>query len=171
MREAVEADIPDLREIERDAGEPFARLGMTEIAEDEPPSPETLQSYVRAGRAWVIDDIDRPVAYLVADIVDGNAHIDQVSVRPEQRGRRLGKQLIDHLVGWARERGLPAVTLTTFTEVPWNGPYYARLGFRTVPPEEQTPGLRAVCAAEAAHGLQRWPRTCMRAEVASWITG
>lgn len=144
---------------------------MTEIAEDEPPSPEVLRSYIRAGRAWVMDGIDHPVGYLVADIVDGNAHIDQVSVRPEQRGHRLGKQLIDHLVGWAAEHGLPAVTLTTFTEVPWNGPYYARIGFRPVPAAEQTPGLRAVCAAEAAHGLQRWPRTCMRAEVASWIVG
>ncbi|WP_083883787.1 GNAT family N-acetyltransferase [Nocardia higoensis] len=144
---------------------------MIEIAEDEPPSPEVLRGYIRAGRAWVVDDGGVPVAYLVADIVDGNAHIDQVSVRPELRGRRLGKQLIDHLVGWARARGLTAVTLTTFTEVPWNGPYYARLGFRPVPGDEQTPGLRAVCAAEAAHGLERWPRTCMRAEVASWSWG
>lgn len=144
---------------------------MIEIAEDEPPSPEALRGYIQAGRAWVMEDAGRPVAYLVADIVDGNAHIDQVSVRPERRGDRLGKRLIDHLVGWARVHDLPAVTLTTFTEVPWNGPYYARLGFRPVPADEQTRGLRAVCAAEAAHGLQRWPRTCMRAEVAAWIAG
>ncbi|HLS79046.1 MAG TPA: GNAT family N-acetyltransferase [Nocardia sp.] len=171
VREAVEADIPVLREIERAAGEPFARVGMIEIAEDEPPSVEALRGYLEAGRAWVVEEDGAVVAYLVADLIDGNAHIDQVSVRPELRGRGLGKLLIDRLVAWARERGLAAITLTTFTEVPWNGPYYARIGFRQLPPEERTPGLRAVCAAEAAHGLERWPRTCMRAEVSAWQAG
>jgi hypothetical protein len=49
--------------------------------------------------------------------------------------------------------------------VPWNGPYYRRLGFREVPPAEETPGLRRVRAHEAAIGLDRWPRLCMRRDL------
>lgn len=57
---------------------------------------------------------------------------------------------------WARRRGLPAVTLITFRDVPWNCPYYERLGFRVVEQKRLTPGLRALVAREAKLGLDRW---------------
>ena len=63
------------------------------------------------------------------------------------------------------ERGCAALTLTTFTEVPWNGPYYRRCGFRVLGDAELTPGLRKIRAAEAEHGLDRWPRACLRREL------
>ncbi len=65
----------------------------------------------------------------------------------------------------ALREGVPALTLTTFTEVPWNAPYYARCGFRLLDDAELTPGLREIRAHEAAHGLDRWPRACMLREV------
>jgi GNAT superfamily N-acetyltransferase len=83
-------------------------------------------------------------------------------VHPDHARRRLGRALLDRLIEWAERQRLPAVTLTTYTEVPWNGPYYERCGFRYLTDAELTPGLRAIRAAEAAHGLDRWPRACMR---------
>lgn len=62
----------------------------------------------------------------------------------------------------ADSEGAPALTLTTFTDVPWNAPYYARCGFRRLDDGELTPGLREISEREAAHGLDRWPRVCMR---------
>ncbi|MFR9751603.1 GNAT family N-acetyltransferase [Nocardia sp. 004] len=168
IRFATTHDLPVLQDIERAAGTPFAEIGMAMVAEDEPPSLETLRAFQRAGRAWVWTCADRPVGYLLIDVVDGNAHIDQVSVHPDHAGRRIGKHLIDHAVRWATDAGMRAITLTTFTEVPWNGPYYERLGFRYLSVEEETPGLRAVRATEHAHGLDRWPRACMRAELVAW---
>ncbi|ONM46535.1 GNAT family N-acetyltransferase [Nocardia donostiensis] len=165
IRSAATADIPILRELERAAGKPFADIGMTAVAEDEPPSADTLREFVEAGRAWVWIAAGTPVAYLIAAVVDGNAHIEQVSVHPAHRGERIGRRLIDHAMNWTRDKGLPAITLTTFTEVPWNGPYYETLGFRYLDIAEETPGLRAIRAAEDAHGLDHWPRACMRAEV------
>ncbi|BFV60853.1 hypothetical protein KCMC57_up59570 [Kitasatospora sp. CMC57] len=50
----------------------------------------------------------------------------------------------------------PALTLTTFAEVPWNAPYYVRCGFEVIEGDEVGPGLRAIRAREAAHGLDRW---------------
>jgi hypothetical protein len=55
--------------------------------------------------------------------------------------------------------------LTTFTDVPWNAPYYQRLGFRRLSDDKLTPGLRAIRAREAAIGLDRWPRCCMRRDL------
>ncbi|MBF6066154.1 GNAT family N-acetyltransferase [Nocardia terpenica] len=139
---------------------------MSSVAEDEPPSIEQLRAFADDGRAWVIADAtDTPIAYLILDVVDGNAHIDQVSVHPDHAGRRLGRDLIEYAAEWAVARGIAALTLTTFTEVPWNGPYYERLGFHRLPVAQETPGLRAARAAEAAHGLDAWPRACMRREL------
>ncbi|MYU24237.1 GNAT family N-acetyltransferase [Streptomyces sp. SID8352] len=165
IRPAQERDIPALRDIERRAGAAFAEIGMREVAEDEPPSAGTLRGYVRDGRAWVHDHEGAPVAYVLVDPIDGCAHIEQLSVRPDHARRRLGARLVDHVDAWAARSGAAALTLTTFTEVPWNGPYYLRLGFRRLPDTEVTPGLRALRRAEAEHGLDRWPRMCMRREL------
>ncbi|BBC32384.1 hypothetical protein SGFS_036780 [Streptomyces graminofaciens] len=163
IRLARAAELPILQDIERAAGEVFADIGMLAVAEDAPPSLEVLGGFERDGRAWVwADDGDLPVAYLIAELVDGNGHVEQVSVHPDHAGKRIGKALIEHAEDWARAQGAPALTLTTFTEVVWNGPYYEKLGFRLLPESEWTPGLREIRAAEAAHGLDRWPRACMR---------
>jgi ribosomal protein S18 acetylase RimI-like enzyme len=113
----------------------------------------------------LVDGDDVPAAYLVAEPVDDFLHVEQVSVHPRAARRRLGRSLIDHLAGVAREDGVPALTLTTFAEVPWNAPYYERLGFRVVPDAELTPGLRRIVDAEGAIGLHRWPRVVMRRDV------
>jgi hypothetical protein len=57
------------------------------------------------------------------------------------------------------------MTLTTFLEVPWNGPYYQRLGFRHLPPGDEGPQLRLIREKERAHGLDAWPRGSMRREI------
>lgn len=158
IRVAGVDELDRLREIERAAGLGFAGRGMAAIAEDEPPSVETLREYQRDGRAWVYGD--PAVAYLIADWVDGCLHIEQVSVHADHAGQRIGRRLIEHVAAWA---GAPQ-TLTTFAEVPWNAPYYERLGFRRLGDDELTDGLRKIRAAEAAHGLDRWPRVAMRRE-------
>jgi predicted N-acetyltransferase YhbS len=86
-----------------------------------------------------------------------------VSVHPDRAGQGIGRRLIDHVGAWA---GTP-LTLTTFAEVPWNAPYYERLGFRRLRDEELTPAMRAIRAEEAAHGLDRWPRVVMRRELSA----
>ncbi|RBM11819.1 GNAT family N-acetyltransferase [Streptomyces sp. PT12] len=163
LRETRLSEIEALREVERAAGEPFRALGMGEIADDEPPGAEELARFVHAGLSWVVADAgDRPVAYLVADPVDGGLHIEQVSVHPANARRGLGRSLIEHAAAHATGRGLAALTLTTFADVPWNAPYYERCGFAVLEGAALTAGLRAVVARETAAGLGRWPRVCMR---------
>ncbi|MFB7717127.1 MULTISPECIES: GNAT family N-acetyltransferase [unclassified Nocardia] len=167
IRAATTDDLPILQDIEDAAGEPFRTVGMIEIADDDPPSIEVLDEYRRDGRAWVAvdDDGDIPIAYLISEEVDGTEHIDQLSVHPQAARRGIGATLIDRAADHARAQGLTALTLTTFTEVPWNAPYYERLGFHIVDDAELTPGLRKIRAREAEHGLDRWPRTVMRRDL------
>ncbi|MFJ3977301.1 GNAT family N-acetyltransferase [Streptomyces sp. NPDC090021] len=155
-----------LQDIERAAGRCFRDIGMPEIADDEPPALGELATYREAGLAWVaVDAADTPVAYLIAERVDGNLHVEQVSVRPDHARRGIGRSLLEHLASVAVGEGVPALTLTTFAEVPWNAPYYVRCGFRPLAAEALAPGLREIRAREAAHGLDRWPRVCMRRDL------
>jgi ribosomal protein S18 acetylase RimI-like enzyme len=166
IRPVRQAELPVLQDIECAAGRWFFDIGMPEIAEDGPLPLGVLARYRHAGRAWVAaDPEDLPVGYLIADIVDGNLHIEQVSVHPRSARRRVGRRLLDYLADQATATGIPALTLTTFTDVPWNAPYYIRCGFTTLDENDLTPGLRAIRRREAAHGLDRWPRVCMRRDL------
>jgi hypothetical protein len=108
---------------------------MPEIARDDPGTAGDVRG------AWVaVDEADVLVAYLTSRVVDGCAHIEQVSVRLSHARRGIGAALIDHLGA--------SVTLTTFREVPWNAPYYARLGFEVVPSAEQGPELGVLSTRE-----------------------
>ncbi|RBY80432.1 GNAT family N-acetyltransferase [Blastococcus sp. TF02-09] len=145
---------------------------MPEIAGDEPLPVAELDRYRRAGLAWAaVDDGDRPVGYLLAEPVDGALHVEQVSVHPRAARRGVGRALLEHAAGHAVATGRDALTLTTFGDVPWNAPYYRRCGFRVLAEDEWTPGLRAIRAREAAHGLDRWPRVCMRRDLAPALSG
>ncbi|MEU2760488.1 MULTISPECIES: GNAT family N-acetyltransferase [unclassified Streptomyces] len=172
IRSARRPDLPLLQEIERAAGEPFRALGMAFVADDDPPPLDLLESYRQAGRCWVATDPlsatgDRPLGYVLADPVDDALHIEQVSVDPRAARRGIGRDLIAHLAALAARQGMAALTLTTFTDVPWNAPYYARIGFRILGEDELTDGLRTIRAEEAQHGLDRWPRVCMRRELSA----
>lgn len=169
IREARDDELPRLQDIERAAGVAFRDIGMPQIADDEPLPLDVLARYRAAGHAWVAvdpgDPGQGPVGYLIADLVDGNLHVEQVSVDPRYARRGIGRRLLDHLAGVAAADGIPALTLTTFANVPWNAPYYSRCGFRTLTEDEETAGLRELRRKEAAHGLDRWPRVCMRRDL------
>jgi GNAT superfamily N-acetyltransferase len=159
-------ELEALRDIERAAGRSFAEIGMSDIAEDAPDAIEVLEGYLQDRRAWIATDADdRAIAYILIDVIDGNAHIEQVSVHPDHGRRGVGQALIDHVGAWAKRRGLLALTLTTFRDVAWNGPYYARCGFQIIPPSRLTPGLARIRAEEGARGLDRYPRIAMRRAV------
>ena len=78
--------------------------------------------------------------------------------------RGLGTRLLKTVCQWSDERGYPGVTLSTFRDVPWNGPYYARHGFRVLAPEELGPDLQSVVEGERSRGLRMVLRVIMRRE-------
>jgi GNAT superfamily N-acetyltransferase len=162
IRRVRRTELEVLRAIEREAGRSFVTVGMPEIAADEPMSTAALDAYRIAGRAWVaVDAHRRPMAYLLGEIVDDCGHVAQVSVSPTNARQGLGAALIEHLAGIAAADGRPALTLTTFRDVPWNAPYYARLGFVVVDPADQGPELRRLVAYEA-RTIPDAPRVAMR---------
>ena len=165
LRAATETDLTSIPQLEREAGERFRALGMALVADDEPFALSELRHYLDADRAWVVESEGGIVGYLIADVVDGCGHVEQVTVSTRWAHRRIGASLIDNAAEWAAGHGLRALTLTTFRDVPWNGPYYLSLGFRWLTADEETPGLRAIRSEEIERGLDRWPRGCMRRDL------
>jgi GNAT superfamily N-acetyltransferase len=162
VRSATPEDLEVLPLIESRAGAPFRDLGMDAVADDDPPTVEHLAPFVAGARAWVaVSREGVPVAHLLAEVVDGTAHIHQVSVDPAHARQGIGRALIAAMARWAETHGLPTITLTTFRDVAWNGPYYRRLGFEVVPPGAVTPGLQRIRETERSRGLDAWPRVVM----------
>lgn len=160
IRPATPADSLRLQALQLAAGAAFRSVGMPEVADSDPTPIPALDAYATAGRSWV-GEIACTVAFVLVEDVDDAVHIEQVSVDPAHAGRRLGARLVEHVDDVARARGREALTLTTFRDVPWNGPYYARLGFAEV--TAPGPGLRRILAEERA--LLKAPRIAMRRSV------
>jgi GNAT superfamily N-acetyltransferase len=57
------------------------------------------------------------------------AHLEQLSVLPEHGRRGHGRALVEAAKKEARRRGYQRLSLRTYADVPWNGPFYARAGF------------------------------------------
>ena len=148
IRPALPADVLGLPAIEAAAGEAFRTVGMPEIADDPLPDVQQLKRHASDGRVRVATVSNVVVGYALAVVRDGSAHLEQVSVHPDHAGQRIGADLIDAVTSWARDRGDDRLTLTTFADVPWNAPYYRKLGFRALPDDALGPQLAAELAAE-----------------------
>ena len=148
IRLATAADVPVLVDVELDAGRMFVDVGMAELADDLPDR-DDVGGAVAAGTVWVAELDGKVHGYVRASELDGRAHVDQVSVRPAYGRRGTGRRLVARVSTWGQEQGLVGTTLTTFRDVDFNGPYYARLGFRELAEDERGPGLVAVMEHEA----------------------
>ena len=161
VRRARAGEAEVISAISAAAGERFRSIDDPRVSAraDDPP--------FAAGDAtdlWVAEDGDAVVGFAAVDVVDGCAHVEEVSVHPEHEGRGHGSALLDEVARWAAAEGLAGVTLTTYRDVPWNRPFYERRGFRVLADDELTPGLRALVEHEATIGLDPALRVVMRRE-------
>lgn len=122
-----------------------------------------LRKARRAGRLWVVLSGNEPVGFAHVVVHErGVAHLEEVDVHPDHGRRGLGRRLVQTVCAWATSHGFDAVTLTTFRDVPWNMPFYARLGFETVTPTALSGELLAVIDDEMRRGLDPARRVVMR---------
>jgi len=143
IRVARPHELGRLRQIEVASDELFAQVGIGPFCE------EDEESHLERA-AVVLVSGDPAVGFACVEVVDGAAHLWQLSVHPSESRRGRGSALVTAVCEWAASEGYGAVTLTTFRDVPWNGPFYARMGFRVL--DDLTPGLLAIRDHERAIG-------------------
>jgi GNAT superfamily N-acetyltransferase len=155
-------DLPFLNLIELAA----ARLLVGHAPESvlrETTSRQDFEDAQRHGHLWVALADDVPVGFAQVKLLEpGIAHLDEIDVHPDYGRRGIGTKLVMAVCAWAARSEQRAVTLSTFRDVPWNMPFYARLGFEVIPAHERTPALRHIVEDEARRGLDPTLRVTMQ---------
>jgi GNAT superfamily N-acetyltransferase len=149
IRQPGPAEFDRMIEIEQAADKLFEVAGYGPV-----PGPASLDELAAAELLLVAGD--PAVGYARVEVVDGQAHLECLSVRPKSMRQGIGSALVRAACDWATAAGYTELTLCTFAEVPWNGPFYATLGFTEL--AEPTPGLLALRATEQRVGLDAMGR-------------
>jgi GNAT superfamily N-acetyltransferase len=130
---------------------------------NETTSQDVLEDARRDGRLWVALADDSPVGFAHVEVIErGAAHLEEIDVHPDHGRRGIGTRLVAHVCRWAEAEGYRSVSLTTFRDIRWNMPFYARLGFEVLPCAALTPALRALVRDETRRGLDPSRRVVMR---------
>lgn len=120
------------------------------------------EALIQEGYHWVARNHDGlPVGFLNAQRFDDALHIWEMSVHADYQGRGLGRALMEHAIKQAQSIPVGTLSLTTFRDVTWNAPFYARLGFKVLDTRAMPQRLKDVLAAEGAHGLPTERRCAM----------
>lgn len=166
IRLAGRDDFRHFGAIERAAAALFAEAGLPEIASHEPTDLEFIEAAARAGAVFIATGDNDPLGFILSAPLDRHMHIYELSVHPSHGKRGLGRKLVEAVCSHAQESGFAAVTLSTFRDIPWNGPFYASCGFRELQRHEWTPALLLAHYREEDLGLPIERRCFMRKELA-----
>ena len=154
IRVATIDDVPHLPEIERSAAQAYL---VTAHADDEESvtGAEAYPPLIAAEGVHVAEVEGRLVGFVSSAPLAGGLHIYELAVQLETQRQGIGTALLAAVRHAAARHKLPALTLTTFADVPFNAPFYARQGFAILNPPP--PHLAAILASEAARG---WTQRC-----------
>ncbi len=145
----------------------FEALGGPRQTADVLPAAVVEASHA-AGLLWVAADRrDVPVGFLAAEAINDFLFVKEVSVAREHQRAGLGRRLIQAAEDHARAAPYGAIALTTDRFIPFNGPFYERIGFREVRAEQAPLSLRTLLAQEIASGFEGKRRILMLKPVAA----
>ena len=133
IRLALPEDAQLLPAIEISAAQAFRMINELSWLADSPPmSIERHSQLIALSTCWVaLDAENQPQGFLSSERYGSYLHIYELSVMQSMQGKGTGRRLIEAAKGYARSSRLSFITLTTFTNVPWNAPFYSRVGFQT----------------------------------------
>jgi GNAT superfamily N-acetyltransferase len=109
----------------------LADHGYPELAEDGFPDVASFREMIGDGGVFVATERSAmPIGYAVTRLLGGYTHLRELAVHPGHGRRGLGRALVGAVIAAARKAGHPGVSLSTFRDVPFNQPFYEKMGFR-----------------------------------------
>ena len=162
VRYATRTDLEHLAGVEGQADSLFRTL-WEDAGQDWSDWPGVTAGESRAAQPGFILAVGQPLLgfaqVLDLGVVGGSGlHLEQIAVCPDAMRQGIGRMLIRAAMGVALDRGARELTLMTYADVAWNGPWYAREGFVPVTPEshpERWAALSPLRASEERMGLAR----------------
>jgi predicted N-acetyltransferase YhbS len=161
-RPAVPEDVPSIRIVEYEAAQRFVSVGLTGIAAARPMDARFVLKKVRASEVTVAQCGGECVGFVMFAMLRARVYVEALDVVPQHAGRRIGAALLDCVDDRAREAGVACVELSTFRHVPWNAPYYQRLGFAILDDHELDAALLRIRKLRIARGVDETQRVFMR---------
>ena len=147
-------DISALADIERETAPMFAP-GVLPPALALPLPEAELKIAMQAGLLWIAEiDSSGPAGFMLLERHGMSLHIREIEVRPRFGRLGIGTLLLEQaglVAAWLRLRFL---TLTTFRNVAWNAPFYAKRGFVRADDLYRFPHLQHALLYEAHAGLR-----------------
>ncbi|HSO64961.1 MAG TPA: GNAT family N-acetyltransferase [Ornithinibacter sp.] len=154
IRPAEPHDLPALARIE-DAGDALFAQRFGPV--DWPPASSGEERAAEPGFLLVaVEDVDEVAGFAHVLDLGGHWHLEQIAVDPTHGRRGIGAALLAGVHEEVARRGGREVTLTTYADVPWNGPWYAAHGYAVL--ERLPDRLRPFADAEERLGMQRHGR-------------
>jgi GNAT superfamily N-acetyltransferase len=167
VRPARARDLPLLAAIE-DAGVPLFEARLGDLTGDPLASPAPSGQERAAVEGFILVAGDPAIGFAHVRHLDAHAHLEQISVHPDHMRQGVGAALLEAAAQRATLKGHGSLTLTTYAEVPWNAPFYARHGFVEFAEDDpRTASQLAISAEERRLGLERhgrrtWMRRVLR---------
>jgi GNAT superfamily N-acetyltransferase len=122
-----------------------------------------VQQRFKVGQVWVAaDSRDGVVGYALTQEVDATLYLQQIDVDPAHGRRGIGAALVNTVLAWAKRQGYSVMALSTFRDIPWNSPFYSKLGFHVLGESELTAGFQHIRLQEAEAGLPIANRVIMQ---------
>ena len=166
IRTARIEELPQLATIEQAAAIRFRDTPYAFLADGEPLSFEFVQQRFQAGQVWVaVDRDDIVIGFAITHEIDGTLCLQEIDVAPEHGQRGIGKALVRTLQTWGSQSGYSVMSLSTFRDLPWNGPFYAKLGFCIIDEGKLSPGFQQIQAHEQEAGLPIANRVIMQCDL------
>jgi ribosomal protein S18 acetylase RimI-like enzyme len=125
IRQAMPEDAARIGAIARAA---YAKY-VPRIGREPAPMVADFAAEVAAGRVVVIATAGTVDGYMIAWPETDAYFIDNIAIDPARQGEGLGRQLMDHAVGEAKRRRLPAIRLYTNAAMTENLSMYTHIGF------------------------------------------
>lgn len=151
IRLAGQADLVNLQAIERAAATLFPEGRIPDVNDVMPLG--DLEAAAESGLLLVATSQCLVVGFAMAQVRDGFFHLAVMAVHPDHGNCGLGRKLVLAVIREAARRKHPGVILTTFEDLPWNGPFYQKAGFRVLSDSELSPALRDILAQEQRLGM------------------
>ncbi|HEY9599070.1 MAG TPA: GNAT family N-acetyltransferase [Cyanophyceae cyanobacterium] len=163
IRSARFEELALLASIELAAAKLFLGTPYSFLVNAAPLPLDLVQQRFKAGQVWVAaDSRNGVVGYALTQEVDATLYLQQIDVDPAHGRRGIGSALVNTVLAWAKRQGYSVMALSTFRDIPWNAPFYSKLGFYILNESELTAGFQHIRLQEAEAGLPVANRVIMQ---------
>lgn len=154
IRNAQKEDLPYLADIELAAATLYPEdiIPLDQQGLSYPDS--EFQKSLQQGLLFCVTQNNKRVAFATCHQYQQFLHLDEISVHPASGKQGIGTALVKRILQESQSRKLQGTTLTTFSNIPWNAPFYKKMGFNILSNAETPDEVKDMLLEENFIGLK-----------------